>query len=225
MGSIMLPSNSFPAIFFFAFSMAIGAVLSPGPVTTALISQSPRLGWTTGPLISTGHALTELLMAGMITFGLSTFLSQPTLQTAIALLGGALLLWMGAGFVFSGIKGKYHLPTQEEKEATQPMSRRQVLTMGILTTISNPFWYAWWITVASVYLLDAKEMGMLPVIAFYLGHISVDYLWNTLLSTVIGSGGKLFSNRVYNILMAICGSYLLYLGVQFLMVGIRGIQD
>ena len=220
----MLPSNTFTAIFFFSFSMAIGAVLSPGPVTTALISQSPRLGWITGPLVSTGHAVTELLMAGLITFGFSTFLSQPSLQTAIALLGGVLLLWMGAGFVLRGVKGKYHLPTEEEKEDVGPMSRGQALTMGVLTTISNPFWYAWWITVASVYLLEAKGMGILPVVAFYLGHVSVDYLWNTLLSTVIGSGGKLFSNRVYNILMAVCGSYLVYLGVQFLLVGIKSIQ-
>lgn len=221
----MLPSNSFIAIFFFAFSMAIGAVLSPGPVTTALISQSPRLGWITGPLVSLGHALTELVMAGMIVFGLAPFLSQPTLQTTIALLGGVLLLWMGGGFILRGIKGKYSLPTEEEKQTTQPMNRAQVLSMGVLTTISNPFWYAWWITVAAIYLLDAKTMGMLPVIAFYLGHVSVDFLWNSLLSTIVSSGGKLFSNRVYNILMAICGSYLLYLGVQFLMVGIQGIQS
>ena len=203
--------------------MAIGAVLSPGPVTTALISQSPRLGWITGPLVSLGHALAELVMAGMITFGLAAFLSQPTLQTAIALLGGILLLWMGAGFTLRGIRGKYSLPTKEEKENTPAMTHGQVLSMGVITTISNPFWYAWWITVAAVYLLDAKEMGILAVIAFYLGHISVDFLWNTLLSTIIGSGGKLFSNRVYNILMAVCGSYLIYLGVQFLMVGIKDI--
>ena len=220
----MLPSNSFTAIFFFAFSMAIGAVLSPGPVTTALISQSPRLGWVTGPLVSIGHALTELVMAGMIVFGLAPFLSQPTLQTAIALLGGVLLLWMGGGFALRGVKGKYSLPTEEEKATTQPISRTQVLSMGVLPTISNPFWYAWWITVAAVYLLEAKTMGMLPVIAFYLGHVSVDFLWNSLLSTIVSRGGKLFSNRVYNILMAVCGSYLLYLGVQFLMVGIQSIQ-
>ncbi len=224
MYGIMFPSNAFPAIFAVAFSMTIGAVLSPGPVTTTLISQSPRLGWITGPLFSTGHAIMELLMAGMITFGLSTFLAQPSIQTAIALLGGVLLLWMGAGFALSGLKGKYHLPTQEEKECSQPLTRGKALTMGILTTISNPFWYAWWITVASIYLLDAKAIGMAAVVAFYLGHISVDYLWNTLLSTVVGSGGKLFSNRVYNILMAVCGSYLIYLGVQFLLVGIKGIQ-
>lgn len=204
--------------------MAVGAVLSPGPVTTALISQSPRLGWITGPLVSIGHALTELVMAAMILFGLSSFLSQPALQTGIALLGGVLLLWMGAGFTLRGLRGKYHLPTQEEQESTQQMTRGQVLGMGVLTTISNPFWYAWWITVAAVYLLEAKSMGMLPVLAFYLGHISVDFIWNTLLSTVVGSGGKLFSNRMYNILMAVCGSYLIYLGVQFLLTGIQGLH-
>ncbi len=219
----MLPTHSIPAIFLFAFSTAIGAVISPGPVTTALITQSPRLGWITGPLVSTGHALIELVMASMITFGLSTFLSQPTLQTVIALVGGGLLLWMGGGFVLNGLKKKYHLPTQQEKETKDLMNRRQILTMGVLTTISNPFWYAWWITVASVYLLDAKEIGMLAVVAFYLGHISMDYLWNTLLATVIGNGRKLFTDRVYNILMTVCGGYLLYLAVQFLVVGYQGI--
>ena len=90
--------------------MAIGAVLSPGPVTTAIISQTPRLGWITGPLVSIGHALLELLMVLLITLGLSGILGAPAVQTAIALLGGLLLLWMGGNMLFGALKGKLRLP-------------------------------------------------------------------------------------------------------------------
>ena len=54
---MQMTNDSFIAVFLFSFGMAIGAVLSPGPVTTAIISQTPRLGWVTGPLVSIGHAL------------------------------------------------------------------------------------------------------------------------------------------------------------------------
>ncbi len=91
----MMPTNSFIEVFLFSFSMAIGAVLTPGPVTTAIISQSPRLGWITGLLVSIGHALMELIIVVLITLGLSVVLGAPSVHIAIALLGGLLLLYMG----------------------------------------------------------------------------------------------------------------------------------
>ena len=107
---MLMPTDSFIAVFAFSFAMAIGAVLSPGPVTTAIISQSPRLGWVTGPLVSIGHAVIELLMVVLITLGLSSILGAPLAQTIIALLGGLLLLWMGGGMLLDAVKGKTRLP-------------------------------------------------------------------------------------------------------------------
>lgn len=215
----MLPSDSFIAIYLFAFSMAIGAVLSPGPVTTAIISQSPRTGWLTGPLVSLGHAVLELLMALLITLGLSALLSQPLPQAVIALLGGLLLLWMGGGFLVNAAKRKYRLPQADQD--LKALNRWQIFSIGMLTTISNPFWYAWWMTVAATYILQAKGMGFLPVMAFYLGHISVDFIWNTFLSTVIGSGRRVLTNSIYNFIMGACGLFLAYLGIQFLIFGTK----
>ena len=85
--------------------MAIGAVLTPGPVTTAIISQSPRLGWVTGLLVSMGHALTELVIVILITLGLSSVLGAPNVQIVIAILGGLLLLYMGGSMLVDSLRG------------------------------------------------------------------------------------------------------------------------
>jgi len=217
----MMPTDSFIAVFLFSFGMAIGVVLSPGPVTTAIISQAPRLGWITGPLVSIGHALLELLMVALITLGLSGILGAPAVQTAIALLGGLLLLWMGGEMLLGALKGKLRLP--EVGNVDEKLDYGKMLGIGVITSLTNPFWYAWWMTAAAVYLLQAKAVGLMPVLGFYLGHVSADFLWNTALSTAVGGGRKLITNKVYAGLIGVCSLFLIYLAVKFLVTGINGI--
>lgn len=216
-----MPTNSFIAVYLFSFSMAIGAVLSPGPVTTAIISQSPRLGWKTGLLISIGHAITEFLMVVFITLGLAGVLGSPGIQTTIAILGGLLLLYMGSSMILDALKGKIKLP--EDTATVEKYSYTRLLTLGVATSVSNPFWYAWWMTAAAVYLLEAKAVGWIIVAGFYFGHISADFAWNLLLSSVIGSGRKFINNKTYAALISICALFLIYLAVKFLMSGYQGI--
>lgn len=217
-----MPTNSFLAVFIFSFSMAIGAVLSPGPLTTTIISQSPRMGWKTGLLVSIGHAFIEGIMVVLITLGLSGVLGSPTVQTVIAILGGALLLYMGISMLLKTVKGKMTLP--EKDENAEEISPMRMMMLGIITSLSNPFWYAWWMTVAAVYLLQAKVIGWALVAAFFLGHISADFLWNLLLSTVIGSTAKKFiTNKIYSGLIAFCAGFLMYLAFTFLISAYHGI--
>ena len=219
--AIMMPTDSFTAVFLFSFGMAIGAVLSPGPVTTAIISQTPRLGWVTGPLVSIGHALLELLMVLLITLGLSGILGALAVQTAIALLGGLLLLWMGGNMLYGALKGRLRLP--EGSKPDEKLDYGKMLGIGVMTSVTNPFWYAWWMTAAAVYLLQAKAVGLMPVMGFYLGHVSADFLWNTTLSTAVGGGKKFMTDKVYSGLISACSLFLIYLAVKFLMTGINGI--
>ena len=201
--------------------MAIGAVLTPGPVTTTIISQAPRTGWVTGLFISVGHAVLELVMVILITLGLSGILGAPMAQTIIAILGGLLLLYMGITMLIDAIKGKMKLPDGGDFEEKYSIGR--LLTLGVVTSLSNPFWYAWWMTAAAVFLLEAKVAGWIIVAGFYFGHISADFVWNLLLASVIGSGKKLINNRVYAILISICAGYLVFLAFQFLSTGYHGI--
>ncbi len=212
-----MPTASFIVVFIFSFGIGMGAVVSPGPVSTAIVTQSPSRGWLVGPLISAGHAVLELAAVLLIIFGLSATLAHPAIQTAVALLGGVLLLWMGGGLVWGALRGKIHLPGKEQ--GARLMSRWQIVGLGALTTISNPFWYAWWMTVAAGYLVFYNTIGAWAVLAFYLGHISADLGWNTLLSTVVGTGKRWITDRLYRGLIVICGGFLVYLGITFLLKG------
>jgi len=213
-----MPTSSFIVVFIFSFGIGLGAVVSPGPVSTAIVSQSPSRGWLVGPLISAGHALLELAAVLLIVFGLSATLAHPAIQTAVALLGGVLLLWMGGGLVLGALRGKIHLPGKDGQ--ARLLSRWQIVGLGALTTITNPFWYAWWMTVAAGYLVFYTTIGAWAVLAFYLGHISADLGWNTLLSSVVGSGRRWITDRLYRGLIVVCGGFLVYLGISFLVKGV-----
>lgn len=215
-----MPTESFIAVFLFSFSLSIGAALAPGPVAAAIISQTPRLGWLTGPLVSAGHALIEALMALLIVLGLSSLLGVSAVQVSIALLGGSLLLWMGGDMLITALKGQMRLPKGEAGDTSIDYPR--MLSLGVVSSITNPFWYAWWMTVASVYLLQAKAVGFIAIAAFYLGHISADFLWNTALSTVMGRGRGWMTDKTYTWLISVCSLFLIYLAVRFLMAGLSG---
>ena len=210
-----MPTSSLLAVFVFSLLMAVGAVVTPGPVSTAVITQSPRRGWLVGPLVSTGHSLLELAMVVLIAFGLSQGLAQPGVQTAIALAGGLLLLWMGGGMAWGAWRGKIHLPGREDEAKTT--GRWQMLGLGAMATITNPFWYAWWVTAAAGYLAQARALGPGAIAAFYLGHISADYGWNTVLSTVVGGGRRWITDGVFRAINGACGLFLVYLGITFLL--------
>jgi threonine/homoserine/homoserine lactone efflux protein len=211
------------AVFTFSFVLAIGAVASPGPVSTAIVSQAPRRGWRVGPLVATGHSLMEFLIVVLVTFGLGVGLARPGIQTGIAFLGGLLLLWMGGWMLWQIWQGKVHLPRAEEQ--SKSLSNRQFVGIGIFATLSNPFWYAWWVTVGAGYLSGylSKVEGITLVVAFYLGHITADYAWDTLLSTVVGGGRRWMTDTVYRGLLLACGIFFIYLGGMFLVQGIKAL--
>ena len=210
----MLPTTSILAVFGFSFLVALGAVISPGPVSTTIVSQTPRQGWLTGPLVATGHILLELVLVALIVMGLGVFLANPFARYAIGLSGGLLLLWMGGTMISDTWRGRIHLPGQTSEESR--MSRRQLVGLGMLTTISNPLWYAWWVTVAAGYLAQAYTISLAMVLAFYLGHITADYAWDTALSTVIGQGRRWMTDTFYKALILICGAFFIYLATGFL---------
>lgn len=217
----MLPTNSLIAVFSFSFVVALAAVISPGPVATTIVSQAPRRGWLVGPLVSTGHSLLELAMVLLITLGLGTLLARHNVQIAIALLGGLLLAWMGGILIRDVWRGRMRLPGREERLPS--VSSRELMGLGIVATVTNPFWYAWWVTVAAGYLAQAQAVSMGAVLAFYAGHISADYAWNTVLSTVVGGGRRWMTDGVYRALILACAAFFLYLAWVFLRQGIAGL--
>ncbi len=215
-----MPTHSLPAIFAFSFLLAIGAVVSPGPVSTAIVSEAPRRGWLVGPLVATGHSILELVIVVLIGVGLAAGMAQPAVRTTISLVGGALLIWMGGAYLWAVYRGRIRLPQPGEGGAGR--GDWELVGLGMVTTASSPFWYAWWTTVAAGYLLQAQALGLAAVITFYLGHISADYAWDTFLSGAAGAGRRWLTDRAYRTVIVLCGAFLIYLGGVFLWAGVGG---
>lgn len=213
----MVLTSSLLSVFMFSFLIGIGAVVTPGPVSTAIVSQAPRRGWLVGPLLATGHSVIELGILILIAIGLGAGLAHAGVQTAIAILGGLLLVWMGISMGINIFQGKTHLPGLNEKIA--PMTYGQIVGLGMVATVSNPFWYAWWVTVVPGYLARVQNFGLAAVAAFFLGHIMADFLWDTFLSSVIGKGRKWMTDRLYQGLILFCSGFFIYLGIAYILQG------
>jgi threonine/homoserine/homoserine lactone efflux protein len=205
-------------IFVSSFLFAIAAVVSPGPIMTAIVSQTPRRGWTVGPLIATGHSFTELVIIILLAVGLASGLNSPGVQITIALLGGGLLTWMGSDMVLGALRGKIRLPGASADADT--LNNGQLVRLGVLTTLSNPFWYAWWVTAVPNYLVELDAVLPVSIAAFYFGHISADFAWDSMLSGIVAGGRRWITDGVYRSIIFICGAFFLYLGLKFLVQGI-----
>jgi threonine/homoserine/homoserine lactone efflux protein len=209
-----MPTNSLVAIFIFSFLASIGAVVSPGPVMAAIVTEAPRQGWRVGPLVALGHTLLELVIVVLLGLGLTLGLASPLVRKIIAIAGGILLIFIGCSYLVGIWRGRIKLP---HAEANAPVrSPFSMVLLGAGTTISNPFWYTWWVTVAAGYLAQARQLSLLAVGIFFIGHISADFAWDTTLSVATSAGTRFLTDRRYQGLIILTGIFMLYLGVAFL---------
>jgi threonine/homoserine/homoserine lactone efflux protein len=95
-------------LFAFSFVVGFGAVVTPGPISTAIVTESARRGFITGPLVATGHVVLEFGMVVLVALGLSAGLRTPLVITVISVLGGAPLIWMGPAWSLA--RGRLRLP-------------------------------------------------------------------------------------------------------------------
>ncbi len=209
-----MSTESLASVFVFSFILAIAAVISPGPVTATILSESPRQGWRVGPLIATGHSSLEFLMVVLIAFGLATVLNAPVASTVVGLLGGLTLFVLGGGYIYAAARGSIRLPDPED--ASKPRSYSALFGLGVATTLANPFWYVWWVTVAAGFLAQAQAIGIATLATFYFGHISADFAWDTFLSASASAGRRILTDRRYRALILVTGGFMIYFGVVFI---------
>ncbi|HET7009158.1 MAG TPA: LysE family transporter [Anaerolineales bacterium] len=210
----MFPStDSFFGLAIFSFVVSAAAVISPGPVTAAIVSEAPRRGWRAGTLIAAGHIALELVLVALIGLGLASSLASPSVRQVLGIVGGVVLLLMAGSYLLGAWNGSIRLPTQEAAGAPRLVP---LPVAGMLATVSNPFWYTWWVTVAAGYLAEARVAGVAGLAAFYVGHATADLSWDSGLAAAVGAGRRWLTPARYRALLYITGGFMLYLGTQYL---------
>ena len=193
-----------------SFLIALSGALVPGPLFTLTVSESARRGASTGPLIILGHGILEVLIVALVLAGLSPFLGHETTRHVISLVGGCMLILMGILLLRDIPKARLDQPG--EKKGTG----MNLIVTGILGSITNPYWVIWWATIGLGYLVSSLQYGITGVIIFFLGHISADLAWYSLVSYAVSKGKKIMGEKGYRAVLLFCGIFLIFFGGWFI---------
>ena len=206
------------AIFFNSFIVGFSGAMMPGPLLAVGIAETPRHGWRTGPIISTGHAVAEVFVVAVLLMGVITFAEDSVVTKWIGVIGGAALLLMGSAMALDVVRNRINYGD----DLMRGKSSRRLAGEGITATLSNPYWFVWWATIGLALLVDSKRFGIVGPVTFYFGHILSDFVWYTAVSFLLWRGKRLFMGRGLKALMLACAAFMLYLGILFIYNGLHG---
>lgn len=195
-------------VFVTSFLVALSGALVPGPLLMVTVSESPRRGSATGPLLIIGHGILEGLLVLAVLMGLAPLLNRSGIFETIAILGAGVLVFMAITMVKD-------LPTLSLEGRNARTPRRSLILTGALVSLANPYWSLWWITVGVGYILWSMHYGAWGWIAFFSGHVLADFLWYSGISLAISHGRKLLSLKLYRGLVGGCAVFLVGFACYF----------
>jgi len=184
----------------------------PGPVFAATVAKGYS-DLKAGLKIAAGHAVIEIPLIAAICLGFDTVLNDPNVFALVGIVGGLLLLYMGAEMVRS----------REKLVRGNAEVRYSSFTAGILTTIANPYFILWWATVGAALITGAVQFGLIMLPVFAIVHISCDFGWNHFVSVTVFKSRGLWSEKRHHYLFAISGVIMLFFAVYFITSSILGL--
>jgi len=188
------------------FFVGLTGALVPGPMLFATIETSLTKGWLSGPKVVSGHALIEMLIFVLIVAGFSTQAAQGAVLW-ISIVGGSVLVLFG---IMTIKEGKHASLSGGDSVFKSPFAA------GVITSISHPYFWLWWLTVGAGLVLMGLEISLLAAFIFLLGHLMADLSWYTLVSSAFSRGKSLMSEGTYQNLLMGCGLFLMVFGVWFM---------
>ncbi len=191
----------FITIFFSSLIVAFSGAMMPGPLLTLTISEAAKRGPIAGPILISGHAVLELFLLLGLLFGLGPLFENRYFFIIVAFLGGLIMFWMAFGMFKS-------LPTLSVNNNQTVVKKNNLFVSGALMSLANPYWIIWWATIGIGYIVSSQKFGWMGVMMFFVGHITGDMIWYFAISYAVGKGKKLFTDKVYRTLIAICGTFL-----------------
>jgi len=193
-----------------SFWVGLSGAMVPGPMLTVTISDSIKKGSRAGPLVVLGHVIVETALIILLILGLGWVIGSHTVTMVIGGIGGMMLIYIGYSIARS--------PAPEEIPGNdEPIEKRGSVLSGVVTSVTNPYFYLWWATVGWAFMLKGIELaGIIGVLSFLVGHWGADLSWYSLVSFFTSKGRHVLPGKRYRIMMIICGVFLVLLGVYFI---------
>jgi len=197
-----------PHLFTTGIVLGLSAGLSPGPLTTLVITETLKGGVSSGLRIALALLITDApIIAGSL-FLLASFAHAMTFVGIVALIGGVFIARMGyENIMFKGIA-----PSNEAHRASR-------WTTGIIANLLNPHPYVFWLTVGGPLMLKANRSGMAATVLF-LGLFYGCLVGSKILVAVaVGRFRRFLSSGPYIWIIRVLGVLLLIFAALFINEG------
>jgi threonine/homoserine/homoserine lactone efflux protein len=199
-------------LFLFLASVALislSGVIVPGPLLAVTIAKGPE-GQHAGFWTGLGHGIVEMPLIALIALGFGAFFSSRSFTVVVGLLGGAMLVYLGAGIVRARgelTAGAVNLPYR-------------AVPSGALATLMNPYFFVWWATIGAALVVKAAAWGLMGLVLFGIVHWSCDIGWYWLVTVALARGGA-GAGRLHRGIYFCAGLLLLGFGLYFLWGSLR----
>ena len=196
-------------LFFTSFLVGFSGASTPGPLMTLVLAQSSIGGWKKSLEIISGHAILEGILLILLLFGLQPVLEHPVFLRSFTLLGSVFLIYMGITLFISILNNRIEIKNSDPVKIPLTLA-------GALTSLGNPYWLLWWITIGVSFITQAKSLLLLGILSFYTGHILADYTWYIFIG-ILGQGLSLpFWGKVYRYVLYFSSLFLFGFGLYFI---------
>jgi threonine/homoserine/homoserine lactone efflux protein len=202
-------SDNIWVFFGFVIVISLSGVMTPGPVFAAAVAKGYK-DKMAGIKIAVGHGIVEfplMVLIAAIGLGAEELFEQPGVKFGIGLVGGILLIFLGATMIKS---------RKEIAEGGEGQMPWKATTAGILTTSANPYFFIWWATVGVALILNAQWFGPVVVVIFAVVHWSCDLAWYSFTSFAVYRTKHLWTPLVHEIVFGICGAIMVLFGLYFM---------
>ena len=202
----------------FAGSMivAFSGAMVPGPMLTVVVTKASEKGAWSSFFIVIGHAILEMAVVAAFLLGILQVLDNPDVFKGIGIIGGLVLIAMGVQIFYAIIKKTIVLDLSGERNAVDGKFAGECIARGMLVSAINPYWYIWWVSIGAAFLVRSVHHDISGISSFFFGHIAGDFIWYVCIGVIVSKGRRFFSQNVYRSILGICGAFLIFFGVTFL---------
>jgi threonine/homoserine/homoserine lactone efflux protein len=194
--------------------VSFSGVIAPGPMFAVTLAKSYKSPWA-GTLMSLGHAVVEVPLILLIYFGFARFFENETVQIALAILGGSMILWMGISMFIDRFK-----IVQQGKDFPYP-----AFVAGITMSALNPFFLLWWATAGSLLVMQFLTFGLNGLWVLISVHWLCDLAWLTFVSHFIYRTRHFMGVRFQEWIFIATSLFLTGFGIYYITSGIRMIYN
>jgi threonine/homoserine/homoserine lactone efflux protein len=142
----------------FGIIVGLAAGLSPGPLTTLVLSETLKNGRKEGIQVAISPLISESPIILFVLVILSSLAGNYIIIGAISMLGACFLVYLGLSNL-----------TTNAKESEEGLGKDNALLRGITTNLLNPNAYMFWLTIGGPRIIESVQVHISATILFMLG--------------------------------------------------------